>query len=85
VETSDLVEQIATELRPDHLDQATWLTERAVALRSADELERAQAVEALRSVIHGMGGLVDIDVEPPRRERLDLLVDELWKRLRPTH
>ena len=81
---ADLVEQIAAEIRTDYHDRAEWLKGRALDLRSLDELEQAKAVEALRGVVHGMGGLLDLQVEPAARQRLDQLLDELWSRIAPT-
>jgi hypothetical protein len=83
VDTADLVDQIASELRPEHEDRATWLLQCAADLRSGDELKRARAEEALRGVVHGIGGLLDLEVLPVRRRRLDLLVEELWSRVAP--
>ncbi|MBN9630396.1 MAG: hypothetical protein J0I18_07290 [Actinobacteria bacterium] len=83
VETIDLLRQCG---RPDRAD---WLAERLRILRRDDATAevRKRAVAELHGVVLGMGGLMDIVVEPPSesklsprsaRERLDELADKLF-------
>ncbi|HWH25191.1 MAG TPA: hypothetical protein VNT53_00915 [Pseudolysinimonas sp.] len=82
-EIIDLLEQCG------HPDRAEWLRERVTTLKADEAVDdaRGQVTEELHSVVLGMGGLMDLSLNPApgstyssesARERLDELADILY-------
>jgi nicotinic acid phosphoribosyltransferase len=60
-------------------DRAAWLDVRVQQLRSGDDQRRTAAAQEVRSVVHGMGGLLDIWYgSPEETQRIGILIDHMW-------
>jgi hypothetical protein len=65
-------------------DRAEWLGELERTLWSGDAERRQTAIKELHSVVHGMGGLLDIDLaSAEERRRVADLIDQPWAATKP--
>jgi len=88
--TAVLAEIIDLLQRCGRPDRASWLAERLAVLQQDDATPdvRDRVAAELHGVVLGMGGLMDMTVEPPAdsqlsprtaREKLDKLADQLYE------
>lgn len=79
---ADTVTDIASAVAAaGHPDRSDWLLARADALKSGDASAVTEAKTELASIVHGMGGLLDIHFgadEPA----IGSLIDPLWEEVR---
>jgi hypothetical protein len=83
-ELADVVAQISRAVaEAGYADRATLLTQWEVDLRSGDAHRKSAARDELRGVVHGMGGLLDLQCGSAQNtQRVDDLIDLMWQEIR---